>query len=226
MKRTKKSRAGLVAALLGVAVLGLTSAVTLGAVGFNSTTTNPTNTYSPGTLLLQKGLGTTTCMSSGTDTINAATTDSACGINDFGATVAASPGIVTTAVIPVANVGTIAGSTLTITPGAKCAVAANASATSLSGSDTTGFCGEVDVTIQNNSTTTPSCVYPVETGACPALSSTYTLATLAGHAPLSGSGIHYNGTGSYTVSLELNPSATNADQGLSASVPLTWQLSQ
>jgi len=230
MERTKKSRVGLVAALLGVALLGLTSAVTLGAVGFNATITNPTNTYSSGTLLLQEGTGTTACVSSGTDTINAANTNSTCGINDFGTTTNGAPGVVTTAVVPVSNVGTIAGSTLTITPGAKCAVAANSATGPYSGSDTTGFCGEVDVTIQNNSTTTPSCVYPAGTGACPAPSNTYTLATLAGHAALSGSGLGVNGsstsTGSYTVSLELDPSATNADQGLAATVPLTWQLSQ
>ncbi|MHB1717692.1 MAG: hypothetical protein ACYCV5_10255, partial [Acidimicrobiales bacterium] len=73
---------------------------------------------------------------------------------------------------------------------------------------------------------TPSCVYPAGTGACPALSSTYTLATLAGHAALSGTGLGAGATGSYTVSLELDPSATNADQGLTATVPLTWLLSQ
>ncbi len=230
LKRTKKSRVGLVAALLGVALLGLTSAVTLGAVGFNATITNPTNTYSSGTLLLQEGSGTAACVSSGTDTINAANTNSACGINDFGTTANAAPGIVTTAAIPVSNVGTVAGSTLTITPAATCAVTANSATTPYSGADTTGFCGKVDVTIQNDSTTSPSCVYPAGTGACPAPSSTYTLATLAGHAPLSGSGLGASGsstgTGSYTVSLELDSSATNADQGLSATVPLTWQLSQ
>jgi hypothetical protein len=101
--------------------------------------------------------------------------------------------------------------------------------TSSTGTDITqGFCGKVDFSIYNS--TTNYCVFPAGAGACPALSSGATLASLTAHTtPVSvvaSGGLAATTTNSLTFSAELDASATNADQGLAANIPLTWELSQ
>ena len=91
------------------------------------------------------------------------------------------------------------------------------------------FCGKVDVTIANTTTgATDKCVYPTQAAACPALSNTYTLATLANQTfnttPMSA--LAAGASATYVVSVQLDSSATNADQGLTATLPFTWAINQ
>jgi len=95
---------------------------------------------------------------------------------------------------------------------------------------TQGFCGKVDVSIENDTTAgSPACVYPSGAGACPALSASHTLASLAGtlsSTPLSLGSLAAGVTDTLKFTVGLDSSATNSDQGLAASMPLTWDLSQ
>ena len=86
------------------------------------------------------------------------------------------------------------------------------------------------MTIANTTTgATDKCVYPTQAGVCPALANTYNLSTLAAQTfnavPLSV--IAPAATATYTVTVQLDSAlATNADQGLTATVPFTWSISQ
>ncbi len=100
------------------------------------------------------------------------------------------------------------------------------------GTDLTGntFCNKVDVTISNITPgATYKCVFPAQTTACPALGTTNdTLAALANQQfsvpPLSS--IPAGSIATYQVDVQVDSSATNADQGLAAVVPFSWAISQ
>jgi hypothetical protein len=115
--------------------------------------------------------------------------------------------------------------------GACTAAAASDSATYV-GADLAGnaFCGKVDVTIANTTTgATDKCVYPTQTTVCPALSNTYNLTSLATAGTFTTtpmSALAAAGTATYVVSVQLDPTATNADQGLTATMPFTWSIGQ
>jgi hypothetical protein len=113
-----------------------------------------------------------------------------------------------------------------------CTQATASDANAYVGSDTS-FCNKVDVTIANTTTgATDKCVYPTLTTVCPALANTYNLSTLAsatftaaGPGPLSV--LAPAGTATYVVTVQLDSGvATNADQGLTATLPFTWSISQ
>ncbi len=98
------------------------------------------------------------------------------------------------------------------------------------GSDTTGFCGKVDVQIEDDTVAgSPSCLYGGTVGsACPAtMSNSSTLATLAtaGSQTLKAN-FAPNKPETIKITVALDPTASNADQGLTATVPLTWSLAQ
>ena len=192
--------------------------------GFSATITNNGNAYSSGTLLLTESQGATSCISTanpGSMTTNANT---CAGINLFGNPVQTngeSGGTPSTSTVTVKNVGTLNGTTLTLTP-AGCSATANTKTTPYAGSDTTGFCSKVDITIFDGT----NCVYPVKTGACPALSNTNTLQTLALGGPLTLSALNAGASASYTFTVQLDPSVTNADQGPTATENLAWTLNQ
>ena len=216
----------------------LSSVLLLGAAvtamgGFTATITNTGNSFASGSLVLQEGQSTTTCLSTANPTAIVTNSNNCTTINLFGATNAEPGGTATTTSDTFTNVGTLGGSTFTVVvpSGSSCTVSHNTGTTSLPnsyfGSDTSGYCGKVDITIED--TTTSTCVYPAgAAGAgCPALSNTYTLATLAGATtPVSLGSLPAGGTASFTITTQLDSSATNADQGLAASVPLTWELAQ
>jgi hypothetical protein len=88
----------------------------------------------------------------------------------------------------------------------------------------------VDVTIANTTYgAADKCVFPIVTpAACSAPSSSGTLASLAS-ATLTNPGLSTLAAGAsttYVVTVQLEATATNADQGLTATVPLTWVISQ
>ena len=89
---------------------------------------------------------------------------------------------------------------------------------------------QIDVIIANTTTgATDKCVFPTQAAACPAISNTNNLSTLAsqsfGAVPLTV--IAPAASATYVVTAELDSGvATNADQGLAATVPFTWSISQ
>ena len=176
-----------------------------------------------GTVLLQEGNGSTTCLSTSSTSIS---TDSAScsAIDMFGGLTNANSGATSSATITLKNIGTISTSALTLTPSA-CAQAANTATSPYSGSSTT-FCSDVWITIENDTTSgSPSCVYGGTAGAaCPAPSSTYDLSTLGASSAITLPGLAPGATATYKFTLELSPTASNADQGLTATVPLSWML--
>jgi hypothetical protein len=221
-------RKGLAAAVVAVVALGATAGMTLG--GFSATIDNPTNTFSSGTIQLEEGVAATSCFSTGTGSggsVDAANTGDCTTEDDLGAALdqvpAGTPVSTTVTLTNVGNVGTTASELAT----GACTAAAAADDNAYVGADTAGFCGEVDVHVANTTSgATDGCVYP--TGAtCPALSNTYTLATMASTnftAPMSPLAAGADAT--YVITVQLDTGATNADQGLTATIPLTWSITQ
>src|ERR1017187_9460361 len=83
---------GLAAAGVAVVALGSTTALTLG--GFSAGVTNPTNTFSSGTIQLEEGIAATTCFSTGTGTggsVTAANSGTCSTLNDLGAALSQVP---------------------------------------------------------------------------------------------------------------------------------------
>lgn len=226
-KNRLHSHRSLLVILIGaVASLALASATMFALGGFTATIANTGPGFASGTVVLQEAVGgsATTCFSTTTNQITT-NSNNCTTINLFG-TGNADPGTTNAATVTLTNVGTINASTFTLTPGA-CTAAANTATAPYYGSDTTGFCGLVDVTIENTTTAgSPTCVYPATTGACPAPSSTYTLKTLAANGPVSLGSLAAGSADTFVITSELDPSATNADQGLAATANATWELSQ
>jgi len=236
-KNTRK--AGLAAALVAVGALGLTAAVTL--AGFTATVTSPVNSYSSGTLLLSAQTNAdTSCLSSG-NTAGGITTNlnSTCLSNNLGGATspgAAPGGTPTSNTVVLTNTGSltaVAGLSLTVggctVSGNPVGSGANAAST---GSDTAGFCGKVDVQIEDDTVAgTPSCLYGGTVGsACPAtMSNTYNLSSLATAGSL---GLKTNfapglpNARHLKILVGLDTSAGNPDQGLTATLPMTWNLAQ
>jgi hypothetical protein len=190
---------------------------------------NPDPPVTP-TVLLDESNGTTTCYSNGSaGGVTTSNANGTCAIDDLVGTSDQVPGGTSlTTTLTFTNVG-IDATTVASMAASSCTVAAAVDDNGYIGSDTAGFCGEIDVTISN---TTPGaadmCVYPTQAAACPALSSAHTLAGLAGGTfnavPLST--LVAGGSATYVVDVELDASATNADQGLTATVPISWSIGQ
>jgi len=223
-------RRGLVAALVAVVALGVTAGVTLG--GFSAAIGNPANSFSSGTIQLKEGVAATSCFSTGSGsggTVSAANAATCATIDDLGAALDQVPGgtpVSTT--VTLTNVGNTATSGASLVTSA-CSAAAASDDNSYVGSDTSGFCGKVDVTVANTTSgATDACVYPTQAGACPALSNTSTLAGLANTTfdtvPMSA--LAAGASATYVITVQLDASATNADQGLTATIPLTWSITQ
>ena len=221
---------GLLVALVAVALLGITAATTMGA--FSATVANPANHFSSGTIQLEEGVGSTTCFSTGTGNGGSVTAsnDATCSsIDDLGAAADQVPGgtpVSTT--VTVTNVGNDGTTTASLVASA-CSAAAASDDGGYVGADIAGFCGKVDVTIANTTSgATDQCVYPTLVGSCPAPSSAETLASL-GSQSLSTpalSALAAGGSATYVVTVQLDATATNADQGLTATIPLTWSITQ
>jgi hypothetical protein len=222
---------GLAAAGTAVVVLGTVVGVTLS--GFSGTISDASNTMSSGTVQLKEGSGATTCFSTGMGTggsVTASNTGTCRSIDDLGDKLDQAPGgTATVTTITMTNVGNVATSPASLVASA-CTAVATIDNGGYTGLDSTSFCGKVDVTIGNTSTgAVDRCVFPAVTIAgCAAPSSGGTLATLASQT-LSSPGLSNlaaGATSTYAITVQLDSSATNADQGLSATLLLTWGLSQ
>ncbi len=226
-KRSRKS--GLIAALVGVAALGLTVATTFGA-NF-SAQVGGTSSFQSGTLLLSKTIGSGTPCLSSPNTASGITTNSnlTCTGNDFGAGTTNAPGnSVMSTTVTLTNQGSINASTGLTLSGGTCTVAGAPYASSATNPLSTGsdasFCGKVDVTIYNGT----KCVFPSQAGACPApTASALTMTTLATTSVTLTSSLASGASVPLTFTTELDPTATtNADQGLVANELLTYTLNQ
>jgi hypothetical protein len=221
---SRRRRSVVLAGVLGTAVFAVTAGLSLG--GFSAGINNTNNNFSSGTVVLRETAGATNCYSSGVGpgTITVANTQNCTTIDDLGGAVNQGPAsAVQTQNLTLTNLGTINGSTFTVTPGACTAVAAGGTG-GWSGADTAGFCGKVDVSIFN--TTSGNCVYPAGAGACPALANTKTLATLGTAGALSLGALNAGASDALVVSTQLDSTASNSDQGLTAGMAFNWVLNQ
>jgi hypothetical protein len=216
-------------ALAAAAGLGLTATFTLG--GFSASIANSTSTFSSATIQLEESNGTATCYSTGSGSggsVTATNTNSTCTINALIGTPDQVPaGTALTKTFTFTNVGNHNATVAQMVTGA-CTQAAASDDSGYIGGDGS-FCSKVDVTIANTTTgATDKCVYPTQTAACPGISNTSTLTGLASQTfntvPMSALAVGASAT--YVVTVELDTSATNADQGLTATVPFTWSISQ
>ncbi len=233
-RRTR--RAGLIASLVGVAALGLTAATTLGLTSFTAQV-GGTGTYQSGTLVLAKQIGSGTPCLSSSNTAGSISTNinTTCPGSDLGSVATGAPGTTATTDLTLTNEGSVAATGgLSLTTGACTASGAPDSSSALvsaaTGTDTRGFCGKVDVTIEDTTGGTTSCLYPAGAGKCPTPSNTYTLATLAGKTKSLAASLAPGASETLVVTTMLDngvtTGATNADQGLVASMPMTYTLAQ
>jgi hypothetical protein len=228
--RIVENKSGLAASLAAVIALGLTSTFTLG--GFSATIADSNSSFSSATIQLKEGNGTTTCYSTGTGSggpVAAANTNSTCSINVLTGALDQTPGgTALTSTITLTNVGDRNASLASLVTG-TCAQAAASDDSGYVGSDG-AFCGKVDVTISNTTAgASDKCVYPTQAAACPPLSNTYTLAALTNQTfsttPMSA--LAAGASATYVVSVQLDgTAASNADQGLTATIPFTWAINQ
>ncbi len=227
VRRIGSNKRGLVAAAAGVVALAMTSAFTLG--GFTAAINNSTNTFSSATIQLEENQGATTCFSTGSGSggsVVAANSGTCSTINLLNGALDQVPsGTALTSTITLTNVGNHATTSASLVGGATCTASAASDDAGYVGSDTAGYCGKVDVTIQNS--TAGKCVYPSSASACVAPTSANTLAGLVGTTLTTNvSALAVSGTATYVITAVLDGSATNADQGLSASLPMTWNINQ
>jgi len=233
MSHIGSNKLALVASLAAVAALALTTSLTLG--GFSAGISNSTSTFSSATIQLEETNGGTTCYSTGSGSggsVTATNTNTTCTINGLVGTLDQVPGgTALTTTLTFTNVGNHAVTVASLVMG-TCTQATASDANAYVGSDTS-FCNKVDVTIANTTTgATDKCVYPTLTTVCPALANTHNLSllasqtfTAAGPGPLSV--LAPAGTATYVVTDQLDSGvATNADQGLTATLPFTWSISQ
>ncbi|MFZ1062364.1 MAG: hypothetical protein WAN30_02710 [Acidimicrobiales bacterium] len=224
--------AGLIAALVAVLALSSTAAVTF--AGFSAQIVNNANTFSSGTMQLEESNGGTTCYSTGSGSGGTVSGNSAnCSINKLVGTLNQVPGgtpLSTT--ITMTNNGTI-GASLDSLVFSTCSAATASNANGYVGSDTSGFCGKVDIEVSVGSTTAGThCLIPASTSACAGTpTSAATLASVSGttiNQSTSPQGLTLLSAGAnqaYTFTVLLDSSATNLDQGLTASQTMTWNQS-
>ena len=224
-----RNRLALIAGAVGASALALGTTASLG--GFTSTITNTGDKVATGSLIMQEqvtptGGTTTTCLSTGNGVAITTNDNAACGANKFGALGNAVPGSTSYSTVVVANQGSVTANSFTLGTGA-CTATPTAGSGAIStnvGSDS-AFCGKVDVTIEDD-TATPTCVYPTVAGVCPAPSNTYNLSTLSSAyatSPLTLTApVAAGASRTYKVSVTIDNSATNADQAMAATEPITF----
>jgi len=215
------------AAILATAALAVTTAVTIS--GFSAQVVNNANTFSSGTMQLEESSGSTTCYSTGNGSGGTVGTNSAnCSINNLVGTLDQVPaGTPLSTTITLTNVGSSAAALESLVMG-PCSAGPAPDDNGYVGSDITGFCGKVDFSIGISG----KCIYPSNANAgCPGLpTAAGTLGAVAGTTFSANSTppLTLLGAGSsqaYTFTVMLDQSATNADQGLQASMAMTWSQS-
>jgi hypothetical protein len=226
-RRLLSSRRALLTTIAAVLVAAGVGATTLGALGAFNAVITQNGTFTAGSIVLKETgtVGSGTCYSTGgTNTPFTSNSYTCTTIDTFGGPTLQEPGgSANTQTLAFTNVGTSAASTFTGSA-ASCSAAGTGS---YYGNDTSGFCGKVDVTIGNGASV---CYYPSQASACPALSNTYTLATLASTwtsgSPFSFGSLAAGASDTVVVKTQLDSTATNADQGLEATQAFTWTLNQ
>jgi hypothetical protein len=199
--------------------------------GFSAQIVNSNNTFSAGTMQLQETSGAINCYSTGSGGGGTVGTNSAtCAtINKLVGTLDQVPaGSPLTTTITMKNNGTIAATLESLGFG-SCTAAAASDANSYVGSDTSGFCGKVDFSVGISG----KCLYPANAAAsCPAtptssgtLSGAATLGSITQASTPGMTVLAAGATQAYTFTVMLDSSATNADQGLAASMQMTWNQS-
>jgi hypothetical protein len=171
--------------------------------------TNSVNNATSGTLVMQESDGTNTCNSNdgATPALSLATNAAICAnIDKYGTNVALYPGQTLTTTVSIKNTGTLTPTTFSLTPGA---------CTQVLGTPTGGAldaCSKFIIKVYAGTTATgvPLNAAGQQTG------STFATA-LALTAPAPGI------AQSYTFSVQLDPTATNAYQGITISQPLVWK---
>ncbi|MGD1013987.1 MAG: hypothetical protein ABR963_06320 [Acidimicrobiales bacterium] len=213
------------------AVLALTSTASVSFAGFSAQIVNSNNTFSAGTMQLQETSGAINCYSTGSGSGGTVGTNSAtCAtINKLVGTLDQVPaGSPLTTTITMKNNGTIAATLESLGFG-SCTAAAASDANAYVGSDTAGFCGKVDFSVGISG----KCLYPANAAAsCPAtptssgtLSGAATLGSITQASTPGMTVLAAGATQAYTFTVMLDSSATNADQGLAASMQMTWNQS-
>jgi hypothetical protein len=211
--------------LIAAAVISALALATVvaGAIGGGAGAFANSSKAGSGQVRLSETVGSATCFS-------APSSGSCRSIDDLGGVMDRAPGAAATeTTVTITNTGSVATSQAALTAGA-CAATPARDDDSFTGADTAGYCGQVDVTIAN---ATPGsldkCVFPVASAnACAAPSSVGTLASLADQRLASPalSTLGSDASATYVITVGLATTATNADQGLTAAMPLTWAISQ
>jgi hypothetical protein len=228
VKRGPRTWHPFAAAALAVIALGTTAAFSV--AGFSAQIVNNGNSFSSGTMQLKESNGSINCYSTGSGSGGSVSgTNSAnCAINKLVGTLDQVPGgTPLTTTITMTNVGGSDAALETLVMG-TCSAAAASDANGYVGSDTAGFCGKVDFSIG----TATKCIYPANASAsCPATpTSSGTLGAAAGTTFTNSSTppltlLTAASSQAYAFTVMLDGSATNADQGLAASMTMTWNQS-
>ena len=191
--------------VLGAALLATSMSGTLS--GFAASITNSNNTAATGALVMQEQSSDATpitCLS--TDGGSVSTNTATCStINKFGGSTTMIPGQTVTTAITIKNVGSVAASTFTLTPGTTCAQGTNGS---LNGT-ATDLCAKLNVVIKSGSAV-------VFSGTAASLAGAAASAITMPAAPAAGASVPFS------IAVTLASTAGNTYQGLSASLPLTW----
>jgi hypothetical protein len=200
-KRLRFTPLALTTVLLSAGLLSLSVTGTLS--GFTAAITNSANSAATGTLIMQEQNAGATVTCTSVDGSSITTNSATCStINKFGGTTTQVPGTAVTTTVTIKNIGTLNASTFTLTPGATCT---QSSIATPSGS-ATDLCAKMTLVAKQDGTT-------VYTG---------TLAAFAGSAAKNLTTLAAGASSTFTFAVTLNPAATNAYQGLQASVPMTW----
>jgi hypothetical protein len=212
-----------------VAVIALSGSAAVSLSGFSAAVANTSNTFSSGTMQLQETLGATNCYSTGTGaggTVTASNTGTCATINMLVGNLDQVPGgTPLTTTITMKNNGNSPATVESLVFGA-CTAAGASDNNAYVGSDTAGFCGKVDFSIGYGT----KCLFPANAAAaCPATPTS--AGTLAGAATLGTINqastppmvvLAAGASQAYTITVMLDGTATNIDQGLTASQTMTW----
>jgi hypothetical protein len=190
-------------------VLALGMNPTLGA--FSAAITGDANSAGAGTIVMQEkdSTGTITCLS--TDEGGVSTNSASCpGINRYGGSVGRSPGDSAVVVTYIRNVGTIAASAFSLTPGGCLQ-----SAIGPSSGSATDLCSKIAVSITSGSST-------IFSGTAATLGGVGTIDVLS---RLGLARVQVGLQIPFTVTTTMDPTVDNSYQGLKVSQPMTWTFS-
>jgi len=228
--KTASARFGALATA-SLAVVALSTTAMTSLAGFSAQIVNNANTFSSGTMQLEESQGATNCFSTGSGAGGtvAATNSATCAINKLVGTLSQVPaGTPLTTTITMTNTGNVSA-TLESLVFSACTATGASNNGGYVGSDTAGFCGKVNFSVG----IAGKCLYPVNAAAACAtiptssgtLAGAATLGSLTNSSTVPMTLLAPNATQAYTFTAMLDTSATNADQGLAASMTMTWNQS-